>query len=360
MALNHLEVSGLRNLTSISIDPSPTLNLLTGANGSGKTTVLEAVHLLGMARSFRTLQARKLIQHGVASATVFGRIDMAGVEHAVGVQKTAADITQIRVDGERVDSASRLAEILPLQLITPESHSLLTGEPKERRAYMDWGLFHVEHGFLDLSKRYRRFLDQRNAALRSGARFAELEHWERGLAECGEAIAQLRNIYIERITPLFEAIYATLLDDVPPRFVTRRGWPKDLTLLEALEKNRASEQALGYTLSGPHRGDFRLLLSSMLDAAETLSRGQQKLVVCALRIAQMQHLQTAKGRRCTLLLDDLPAELDVDKRRVLLKIVAESDAQCFITAADRDLVDTSPWDNVAVFHVEHGAVAEVV
>jgi DNA replication and repair protein RecF len=67
-----------------------------------------------------------------------------------------------------------------------------------------------------------------------------------------------------------------------------------------------------------------------------------------------------KGRRCTLLLDDLPAELDVDKRRVLLKIVAESDAQCFITATDSDLVDTSPWDNVAVFHVEHGAVAEVV
>ncbi|PKM42808.1 MAG: DNA replication/repair protein RecF [Gammaproteobacteria bacterium HGW-Gammaproteobacteria-1] len=360
MALKHLEVSGLRNLTSVVFDSSPALNLLVGANGSGKTTVLEAIHLLGMARSFRTPHARKLIQQGKTAATIFGRIEAAGVEHAVGVQKTTADITQLRVDGQRLESASRLAEILPLQLITPESHSLLTGEPRERRAYLDWGLFHVEHGFLELWKRYRRFLEQRNAALRNGAGAAELEQWERGLSESGETVAKLRSSYIQQITPVFGSIYARLLADEPPRLAARRGWPKELSLLEALEKNRNSEGALGYTLSGPHRADFRLVLPSLLDAAETLSRGQQKLAVCALRIAQMQHLQEVTGRRCTLLLDDLPAELDVDKRRVLMEVVAASGAQCFVTATDGDLVDTSPWEEASVFHVEHGVVVEVV
>lgn len=143
MALTHLEVSGLRNLTSLSLSPSPELNLLFGANGSGKTTLLEAIYLLGMARSFRTSQARKLIQTGAETATVFGRVDNGDAIHGVGVQKQLGDLTQIRVNGQRPESASALAELLPLQLLTPESHTLLHGEPRERRAYMDWGLFHV-------------------------------------------------------------------------------------------------------------------------------------------------------------------------------------------------------------------------
>lgn len=360
MALTHLEVSGLRNLTSLSLSPSPELNLLFGANGSGKTTLLEAIYLLGMARSFRTSQARKLIQTGAETATVFGRVDNGDAIHGVGVQKQLGDLTQIRVNGQRLESASALAELLPLQLLTPESHTLLHGEPRERRAYMDWGLFHVEHGFLELWKRYRRYLEQRNAGLRSGASPAELHQWERGLAECGESVAALREVYLEQITPLFAHIYSVLLESEPPRFSYRRGWPKESALLDVLTRNRDSELAAGYTMAGPHRADIRLLLPGGADAADTFSRGQQKLTVCALRIAQMEHLQQRVHRRCTLLIDDLPAELDTQKRQILMSAVAASGAQCFITATDRDLVDISPWAKAAVFHVEHDAVAEVI
>lgn len=360
MALIHLEVSGLRNLTSVSVNSSPALSLLYGANGSGKTTLLEAIHLLGMARSFRTSNARKLVQTGITSATVFGRIDNGSGVYAVGVQKNVADATQIRLNGERLESASTLAELLPLQLITPESHTLLQGEPKERRAYMDWGLFHVEQSFLGIWKRYRRYLEQRNAGLRTGARATEMQQWERGLAECGETVAAMRTAYLHEITPLFEHIYSVLLQQDPPRLSARRGWPKETTLFETLERNRNSEQSLGYTMSGPHRAEFRLVLASGLDVAETLSRGQQKLTVCALRIAQMQHLQQHSGRRSTLLLDDLPAELDAERRRLLMQVVAASGAQCFITATDSNLIDVSPWPAASMFHVEHGAVTEVL
>lgn len=360
MALISLEVSSLRNLTSVSLCPSPGLNLLFGANGSGKTTLLEAVHLLGMARSFRTTQARKLIQSGQTAATVFGRIDTGAGVYGVGVQKQLGDVTQIRVNGERQDSASVLAGLLPLQLITPDSHNLLQGEPRERRAYLDWGLFHVEHGFLETWKRYRRYLEQRNAGLRSGASAAEMRQWEQGLSECGESVALLRERYLAQIIPLFTDIYKVLVDDEVPNLSLRRGWPKDSALLEVLMRNRVSEQAAGYTMSGPHRADLRLLLGDARDASDTFSRGQQKLAVCAMRIAQMQHLQSVSGRRCALLLDDLPAELDASRRRILLHAVAGTGAQCFVTATEKDLLDLSPWSATAMFHVERGAVTEVV
>lgn len=360
MALIHLEVRGLRNLTSLSLSPSPGLTLLFGANGSGKTTLLEAVHLLGMARSFRTQQSRKLIQTGLSSATVFGRVDNESAIYALGVQKQLGDVTQIRINGEPQETASSLAGLLPLQLISPESYRLLQGEPKERRAYLDWGLFHVEHGFLDLWRRYRRYLEQRNAGLRALARASEIQHWERGLAECGEAVAEMRNRYLFQITPIFQEIYRELLEEEPPQLVYRRGWSREHPLVDVLERNRGSEQAAGYTMAGPHRGEFRLILSNNQDAADAFSRGQQKLAVCALRIAQMHHLQQTAGQRCILLLDDLPAELDVVRRQRLMNTIAGTGAQCFVTATDRDLVDPSPWVELSMFHVEHGDVAEVV
>lgn len=360
MALNELEVRGLRNLTSLSLSLSPTINLLFGANGSGKTSVLEAVHLLGLARSFRTQQARKLIQDGCPATTVFGRVEVGGIEHALGVEKRLDGSGAIRVDGERQNSAARLAELLPLQLITPESHSLLTGEPRERRAYLDWGLFHVEHGFLGLWKRYRRHLEQRNAGLRAGTRDLEMELWEQGLAECGEQVTSMRQRYLQTITPLFERLFSSLLDEPPPRLLLRQGWPKEFSLLETLAKNRSSERSAGYTMAGIHRADIRLVVGNGRDAADILSRGQQKLTVCALRIAQMEHLQQVRGLRCTLLLDDLPAELDVEKRAALMKNVAASRAQCLVTATDRALVDITPWTDAAVFHVEHGDASKVI
>jgi DNA replication and repair protein RecF len=360
MAVIHVEVSGLRNLASVSCSPSPALNLLYGANGSGKTSLLEALHLLGVARSFRTSNSRKLIRSGCSAATVFGRVDSSFAVYTLGVKKSISEGTLIRVNGERKDSTSALAELLPLQLITPESHSLLQGEPRERRSYVDWGLFHVEQRFHEIWKRYRRFLEQRNAGLRMGASSTEMQHWERGLAENGELVASMRQAYLQNITPRFAHLYSLMLDAEPPRISHRRGWPKDLMLQVALDRNRSSEQAAGFTMAGPHRGDFRLLLANGQDVADMLSRGQQKLAVCALRIAQMQYLQEMTGRRCTLLLDDLPAELDVEKRDLLMRAVADSGAQCFVTATDRELIDLSPWDSFSMFHVEHGAVVEVV
>jgi len=359
MALSLLEVRNVRNLASVSISPSPHFNLLFGANGSGKTSILEAIHILGLGRSFRTTQARKLVRDNSETATVFGRINLGERVIGVGVQKKNAEPTLIKVDGCVVDSASNLAELLPLQLLTPESHELLQGEPKERRAFMDWGLFHVEHGYLDLWRRYRRVLQQRNAGLRSRLRTADLAQWDKVLAEAGEQIALLRARYLAKLAEDMLPLYERLVGGPVPALSYRRGWSKENPLLDVLVRNRESELSVGHTLAGPHRGDVRLLVQGQ-DGVDVLSRGQLKLAVCAMRLGQANHLRRSTGQVCTILVDDLPAELDSDRRQRLLAVLAQMDAQCFVTATERELVVDAAWSDRKVFHVEHGAVVEVV
>jgi len=360
MPLTYLEVRDLRNLTSLQFEPCTSLNLIIGSNGSGKTSLLEAVHVLGLGRSFRSAQSQKYIQKGKQQLLIFGRVHRQGITHAIGVQKSLVASTEIHIDRQPVSSAASLAELLPLQLITPESHQLLQGEPRERRAFIDWGLFHVEHNYLQQWKRYRRLLEQRNAALRASLTSREISLWEDDLAESGQSLTASRRNYLLQLTPYFEHIYRSLLDEEAPSLSYRQGWSKEIDLLESYRGNRDRELSLGYTLSGPHRADFRLRLDNGLEAVDGLSRGQQKLTVCALRLAQMQHLYVEQSVSCTLLLDDLPAELDSAHRGRLLAAVQQTGAQCFITATEPDLIDVSLWAERKVFHVEHGVVKEVI
>jgi len=360
MALLQLEVRGLRNLSLVSFTPSRGLNLLYGANGSGKTSLLEAIYLLGMGRSFRSPQLRKYLQHGAPSLTIFGRVENSSGLHSIGLQKQPGDITLIQCNGQRQESASILANILPLQLITPESHNLLSGEPRERRSYLDWGLFHVEHHFLDLSKTFKRLLEQRNAALRNQRSDREIAAWETALSESGEELSLLRKRYLMDIEPLFQQIYAELLQQSAPRLMYRQGWSKELGLLEVMQRNRATERTGGYTMAGPHRGDFRFMNADGLDAVDSFSRGQQKLAAYALRLAQMHHLDRVRQRRCTLLIDDLAAELDGERRQLVFSQIASLSAQCLITATERSGFDMSEWKEVSTFHVEHGSIKEVI
>ena len=359
MSLLHLEVRGIRNLTSISLDFSPSLNLIYGANGSGKTSLLEAIHVLGLGRSFRTLQAKKLVQAGLGVATVFGRVDIGGQVWQLGVQKSDADPTLIKINGEIAASAADLAELLPLQLINPESDQLVLGEPKERRAFLDWGLFHVEQNYLEGWRRYRRVLQQRNAALRQGAKDTELGHWDAMLADEGERLSSLRTEYLASLAPPFKTFCQELglVEHTVAMF--RRGWTKELPLLEVLQRNRESDRSAGYTQSGAHRADFRLQLDGQ-DGADVFSRGQLKLTVCALRLAQAINLFERRGRRCVFMVDDLPAELDPDKRRLLLRALAKAGGQVFVTATERNLVDLADWEQYRMFHVERGVATEVV
>ncbi|MCW3147767.1 DNA replication/repair protein RecF [Stutzerimonas stutzeri] len=361
MSLSRLSVTGVRNLQPVTLTPSPRINILHGDNGSGKTSLLEAVHLLGLARSFRSLRLTPVIAYEQPSCTVFGEVQLAGGQRcALGVARDRSGEMRIRIDGQNARSAAELADLLPLQLINPDSFRLLEGAPKLRRQFLDWGVFHVEQRFLGAWQRLQQALRQRNSWLRRGTLDdASQVAWSRELALASEEIDGYRRNYIQTFKPVFERTLSALLELDGLQLSYYRGWDKERSLEEVLSASLERDRALGHTQAGPQRADLRLRIGGH-SAAEVLSRGQQKLVVCALRIAQGHLVSEAKRGQCIYLVDDLPSELDEQHRQALCGLLEQLDCQVFITCVDSTVLQAG-WHvetPVSMFHVEHGRVTQ--
>lgn len=368
MALTQLQINHVRNLRQVRLPDLQKTNVFFGCNGSGKTSVLEAIHLLGMARSFRGSSIKSLISHEASSCTVFGATvssplpDASGslVTLPLGVQRNRIGEAQIKIGGNVVRTVAELASLLPLQVITADSFGLLTGTPGGRRQFLDWGVFHVEQKFFGTWQRFQRCIKQRNNLLRRGKIAAhELAVWTRDLAQSGDAINEFRKDYFRILSPRFKEIITQLapsLDTLELRY--QQGWDRQLSYLDALQQGQVADLEHGYTHCGPQRADIRVMADGHL-AAETLSRGQQKLVICGLKLAQGQ-LMTRLGRgSCTYLIDDLPSELDHHHSGLVCELLAGMEAQVFITCIDQEEI-RSVWPQereLTMFHVEHGNVS---
>ena len=358
MVLSQLEICQVRNLTEVKLTPSPGVNLIFGANASGKTSLLEAIHILSTSRSFRTLHIQHIIQREKPLLRVIGKVsDTTGQQVSLGIERDK-DQTQMRLAGEAVLSASKLASIIPVQIINPDVHKLLEQGPKYRRQFLDWGVFHVEHSFHTIWREYNRILKQRNAAIRANSKQADIQVWDKGLVETALKITDLRENYLASILPVLQN-YTEELIGFQPEFAYSRGWQRDEDLSKKLKTSLETDMAQGYTRAGPHRADLLIKHDGLL-AQASFSRGQQKLLVSAMRLAQITHLKQQTGQHTVLLVDDLAAELDEDKRARLLQLLKKTGAQLFVTVTEADLIDVSAWEDVKMFHVEHGEIKEVV
>ncbi len=363
MSLQRLSITGIRNLQPVTVFPSCAVNLLYGENGSGKTSFLEAIHLLGLARSFRSLRSQPVIAYDQMTYTVFGEIlsSDAQVHACLGITRERSGDFTIRIDGQYVRTAAELAEMLPLQLINPDSFRLLEGSPKLRRQFLDWGVFHVEPRFLSVWQRVQQALRQRNSLLRHGKIDTASEVvWSRELAIASDQIDQFRRSYIQRLKPIFDEVLARLIQLSDLKLSYHRGWDKDRSLEDVLASSLGRDRHLGYTQIGPQRADLRLRVGHY-NAVDVLSRGQQKLVVCALRIAQGYLLNETKQGRCIYLIDDLPSELDVKHREALCRLLEDLQCQVFITCIEPELLKIC-WRSdtpVSTFHVEHGSITQI-
>ena len=362
MPLKRLSVTGVRNLQPVTLQPSPRINIIYGANGSGKSSFLEAIYLLGMARSFRSTRLQPVIQQGLEACTVFGEVQQAsGITNSLGITRTKQADYQIRMDGQSVRSIAQLAETLPLQLINPDSFKLLEGAPKQRRQYLDWGVFHVEHMFMPTWQRLQKSLKQRNSLLRRGRiQRSLLTPWETELVLAAERIDEYRQSYLQRLKPVFERILSSLveLDDLSLSYY--RGWDREKPLAQVFDEQFERDTQLGYTQAGAQRADLRLRCKSM-NAVDILSRGQQKLVVCALKIAQGYLLKEHGVQQdCVFLVDDLPSELDEQHRKALCNLLDNLECQVFISCVDIEQMRDC-WKNdtpLSMFHVEHGRIVQ--
>ncbi len=358
MHLTRLEVRNLRNLTSVSLFPINGLNIIEGRNASGKTSLLESIHLLALARSFRTLKTTQIIQYGFDSLILFAEISSGNLTHKIGLQRFPDNKIELRLNGETIHKRAELANLLPLQLITPDSISLLSGSPKERRQFLDWTMFHVEHSFQALWSTYQRALKQRNALLRLNCVEA-LSSWDKAVAEYGEKISRLRFETLNQLLPHVQHYCQILLPGHVLAMEYKQGWKSGTTLFAMLSESIENDLKRKFTSVGPHRADI-VIKSSGQRVVEHLSRGQLKLLLCALRLGQMAYLKQRTGKTSLVLIDDLPAELDATHRQLLLQLLYDLEGQVFITATDRLELNSDMWKDVKVFHVEHGEIQEVI
>ena len=373
MALVKLQSEHFRNLSPAPVSFSPSINLLYGANGSGKTSVLEAIGYLGLGRSFRVSRHQAVVSHGEHKLTVFGGLDqgvsggepspVGGLSHRMGISRdVTAKETTLRVDGEAVRNLSSLARHLPVSVIDPGVFDIVAGGPGKRRQFLDWAVFHVEPSFASLWQQCQRVTSQRNQILRNGRiDDALMKVWDSQYTELAERLTQARNETFR----LFTKAFYSLLGEIDAPWVNGLkldyyvGWDASQPLVEVLRSHREQEQKMGHTLYGPNRADIRLRYQGR-PVAETFSRGQQKTLVILMKIAQGMVLSDL-GKQVTFLLDDINAELDVVHRAMLAQKLYELRCQVFVTSIEAPRPDEL-WRHTMpeyrLFHVEHGKLTE--
>lgn len=344
--------TNFRCLENAELDFGPVYNLIHGANASGKTSLLEALAYLGRGKSFRGASTQTLVRHGEAEFVLFGEIGQQGARLPVGVRNSREGL-EVRVGGESASGAAALAQALPLQIIDPEVHSLVAGGPDQRRRFLDWIAFHVEHEHLSVWRRFRRVLKQRNAALKSGASDGVIRSWNTeflALAlELDDSRRRVLELSLDSLQEQGEALLGTVLE-----FSYQQGWAREKSLEEALAAGQVRDRQLGASQSGPHRADIKIGYDER-QARKLVSRGQQKLLASAMIIAATETVQVATEQPLLLLLDDPAAELDADSISRLMASVTALGCQVVVTALDPTAL-AFPEEPVR-FHVEQGQVS---
>lgn len=360
MSLEAVSIMNFRNLADVRIELDPKSNFFLGANGSGKTSLLDAFYFLSSARSFTTNNRHSFIMEGKEECMVRGEIKRDFQLSRVGVSRSRSGVLEIRINGEKILRSSELALCLPTIVLGPDSINLLIGSPVRRRSFMNWGTFHVEPLFKEVWERANRCLKQRNFALQHKVRGRdELASWTDGLIKNTLKIDEYRARYIKKLSPLFSDVLERIsgLEDVELHYF--RGWDEKRHLNDVFDRNSEIDSKRGYTSSGFHRAELKIHIGGR-PVTEMCSRGELKSLVWALKLAQGQFLlggKAPKENKPIFLVDDLGAEFDEQHRQKIQEYLYETGHQTIITAVDHFALSRfTETISAKLFHVERGKI----
>jgi len=359
MELCELRLTNLRNVVSAEISLGPGVSEFVGANGAGKTSILEAVYMLSHGRSFRSVKRESLIRFGEQSLEVFAVIAGEVARRRLGLSRRRGGWAA-RLDGADVGSLAELLREVAVVCFEPGSHALISGAAEERRHFVDWAVFHVEPTYVEVTRRYRRALTQRNALLRQGGREEDLDVWDMELEKTATSLAGWRGDYLALLAPFVVEIGATLVPELgAPAFKYSRGWPVELALSEALAERRSRDRERAHTSVGPHRADWRILFPAAPER-EHLSRGQEKLAALVCLLSQACLFRQQRGEWPVICLDDLASELDSAHQQAVSSWLDSIDAQVMITGTAALPGHSQRSRDYTVFHVEQGRVTTLL
>jgi DNA replication and repair protein RecF len=350
LALLYFKAENFRLFDTVEFQLHPRYNLIYGDNASGKTSALEAISYLGRGRSFRDAQTKSIVKDGQEDFLLFGQTVNESKQDKLGITNGSSGLA-LSLNGEHTGGLESLARSLPVQVIDPNIHNLVAGSPENRRRFLDWVVFHVEPSYLKVWRKYKRSLKQRNLLLKNHNN-KELRSWNKGFIALGEEINKLRCSVFEVLESAVSQISTSLLDD-GVSFHYDRGWPDNQNLEESLIKSETRDIQLKSTQIGPHRADISITYAACR-AKKHISRGQQKLLACAMVLGSVEIVQEYMDSPILLLLDDPSAELDNNSLDKLMKEVVAMGPQIIATSIEKH--ENFFPDEYFVFHVEHGKV----
>lgn len=353
MSLAELHIHNLRNIKSARLAFHPKLNLIVGMNGSGKTSLLESIYLLSSGHSFRTREISPLISQSENNLTVFARTFD---EQTVSIQKSFLFPTQVRLNTQSCQSNSELAFFLPCQVFYQDIFQIIDAGPSVRRSLLDWGVFHVKHHYHSLWKDYRRALKQRNSLLRQRAKQEELSPWNKILSNLARELDHLRKEYFDQLEMAFQKNLSKL-SAINCSLEYQKGWDKrgsgkslEAILLESYQNDLIRQ----FTQYGAHQADLKVC-NEQFSAKHYLSRGQQKIILFALKLAQAIFI----SKSCIFLCDDISSELDEEHLMRLISVIAKTEGQFFITTTDEASLPLSKASlDFKRFTIEDGCIEE--
>jgi len=364
MRITSISFQNFRNLENATLNFDTNLNLITGLNASGKTSILEALYYLTTGRSFRSRKVDNIITKDIDAKdfTLFGIIEneVGSSNHEknrIGIKKTTDKNTHIRINGLNINAASSLAKLSPMLIIDPSSFDLFNGASKFRRQFMDWGVFHVEHSFSKLWNDYLFCLKQRNTLLRN-AKINDLQFniWEQKLSEIGTVVHLRRKKYADSFIQELISLCKIFSLDEELTISYVRGWDQKSELFDILKNSRHKDLVRKFTQYGPHRADIRIDAKGK-PVVESLSRGQQKLLVLAMYIANIKCLMKIKNENTIVLIDDITAELDRNNLKEIFKCLESLNTQIILSSLDSEIVKENLFSGKCnMFHVEHGKI----
>jgi DNA replication and repair protein RecF len=347
MILSDLKIHQLRTISSAHLLLNSRFNFIVGPNGSGKTSILEALYLLSCGHSFRSREIAPIISFDKDTLTVFSR-SVDGL--TISIQKSNTSPTQIKLNNQYCSSTSQLAYALPCQIVYADIFQIIDAGASERRAVLDWGLFHVKHNYLSVWKEYKRALKQRNALLKQQASYEQFVPWDEQLALFAEQLHLMRQEYFQLWNSTFQEVMMQITE-AQCTLSYYKGWDKrdvGKTLQEVLAEQFPSDKQRQYTQYGAHHADIHIE-SMDVRAKHTLSRGQQKIVLIALKLAQGKLI----NKNCLYLFDDLSAELDEAHQSQLLLYLNQNQGQYIITSTQAINIHPSIKDSDKHYFATH-------
>ena len=339
MIITQFSASYLRSLNFISFSPSKQLNILLGRNNDGKTSVLEGIFFASTLKSFKSVKPSSLIQYDSSSVKVLLNVHKFGENSTISIKKGLKGPKSLKIN-DKSSSVKDSMLFLPILALNFGAENIVSGSSDDRRALLDWGVFHVEQTYLTLFKDYHKTLKHRNKMLKS-KNIDSLEYWTKQLSEKGEQLNALREKYFKQLCDCFNEYKDSVVRNIPDIYADikntaisyNKGWPKNLSLENAMMQTTDKDIVLKYTTMGPHRSDI-LFASNNHDLKDSASMSTQIITSLLLMLSQCRVFHVEHKYNPILLIDDLFFGIDDKNLSLVINLLKESNAQSFITAPD--------------------------